>query len=67
MNDQVIVRTAKGHYHLAALVDGRRMVDEACNLDDAPGDESLVSAAELEAADPGTLCGRCFRRSEGDA
>lgn len=62
-----IVRTAAGRYHLAVLVDGRRMVDEACNLDDAPGEEPSVTFAELEAADEGRLCGRCFPRSDVDA
>lgn len=60
------VRTRAGRYHLATTTEEHRFVNEACNLDDAPGEETEVTFAELEAADEGSLCARCFPR-EGEA
>ena len=60
MPDLVIIRTGKGRIHKAFEEDGRRLVDEACNLDDAPGEERVITFAELEHADPADLCRRCW-------
>lgn len=58
--DLVLVRTKAGRIHKAFEVDGRRLVDEACNLDDAPGEEEPITFSDLERADRSSLCQRCF-------
>ncbi len=58
--DLVLVRTKAGRIHRAVQVGDTRLVDERCNLDDAPGEEEAITFAELEAADPADLCERCW-------
>lgn len=55
----IYVRTRSGRIHRAAIVHDRVLVDEACNLDDAPGEEEVLTAIP-EAADEAAFCGRCF-------
>jgi hypothetical protein len=59
--DLVLLRTAKGRIHRGFELDGRRLTDEACNLDDSEG-ETPITFADLEAAAESDLCGRCFPR-----
>lgn len=63
----VFVRTRTGRIHKATELDGRRFVDESCNLDDAPGAETEVTFGELEAADPGAFCHHCWPPVKPDA
>lgn len=58
--DMVLVRTKAGRIHRAVQVEDARFVDERCNLDDAPGEEEVITFAELEAADRSDLCERCW-------
>lgn len=60
MPEIAFIRTKAGRVHKAVLVAGVRFVQEACNLDDAPGEETVITFADLESAEPGDLCGRCF-------
>jgi hypothetical protein len=60
--DLVLLRTAKGRIHRGFELDGRRLTDEACQLDDAPGAETPITFADLEAAAEADLCQRCFPR-----
>lgn len=59
MSDVIYVRTKAGRIHKAALVDDRPFTDEACNLDDAPGTEEVLTAVP-EDTEHTALCGRCF-------
>jgi hypothetical protein len=65
----VFVRTNAGRIHKAVKADGERYTNEACNLDDAPGQEVEVTFADLERADPSDLCQQpsCFGEPEGAA
>lgn len=59
---EVYVRTKAGRIHRAVVLNDRGLTAEGCNLDDAPGEEELVDASVVEAADPGVLCRQasCF-------
>jgi hypothetical protein len=65
----VFVRTNAGRIHKAVKAAGERYTNEACNLDDAPGQEVEVTFADLERADPSDLCQQpsCFGEPEGAA
>jgi hypothetical protein len=67
MRDVVYIRTKAGRIHKAVKLEGRRLTDEACNLDDARGSEPELTFADLEAADPGSLCQRCWPTTKPDA
>lgn len=60
------VRTKAGRIHKVAIVSDRVLVDEACNLDDAPGTEEVLTRLPVDAAED-AFCGRCFPRPEGEA
>lgn len=55
----VYLRTRKGRIHKAAILEDRPLVDEACNLDDAPGTEEILTRIP-EDTEPEAFCGRCF-------
>lgn len=63
----VFVRTKAGRIHKAVKAAAERYTNEACNLDDAPGEEVEVTFADLERADPANLCRQpsCFGELEG--
>jgi hypothetical protein len=63
----VYVRTKAGHIHKAVRLDGRLLTDEGDNLDDAKGEEREITLQELEQADPGSLCQRCWPATKPDA
>lgn len=62
MSDLVLIRTKAGRIHRAFEVDGRRLTDEACNVDDAKGEIAVITFREVEDAAESDLCERCFLR-----
>jgi hypothetical protein len=60
------VRTASGRIHKVAIVEDRVLVDERCNLDDAPGTEEVLTQLP-EDVDEDAFCGHCFPRAEDQA
>lgn len=62
----MFLRTRAGRIHRGTRTeDGDLQVRESCNLDDAPGTEAEITFAELERADAGDLCRRCWPTAEG--
>ena len=57
--DAIYVRTKAGRIHKAAVIDDHVLTDEACNLDDAPGTEEVLTRLPEE-ADTEAYCDRCF-------
>jgi hypothetical protein len=57
--DVIYVRTKAGRIHKAALVNDRPFTDEACNLDEAPGAEEVLTQIP-EDVEFHRLCQRCF-------
>jgi hypothetical protein len=62
----VYVRTKAGRVHQAAVVNDRVLVDEACNLDQAPGPEEVLTQLP-EDLEPEAFCRRCFPPREDGA
>lgn len=60
MSEDVLLRTKAGRIHRAVMLDGRRLVDERCGLDAAPGQEPIVEAVDIADAPVEAYCRRCF-------
>lgn len=60
---EVFLRTSKGRLHKGVVRDDRVLTDEACNLDDADGPETILTEIP-EDADEAAYCSRCFPRPE---
>lgn len=55
------VITVTGRIHRAYRYQGRLLVDERCNLDDAQRDAGrLTQIIDISDASPAQLCHRCF-------
>lgn len=58
------VLTSRGRWHRVVILDGRRLTDERCNLDDAAG---IVSEVDDDAPPPeSSRCRHCYRRDDDD-
>lgn len=60
----IYLRTKAGRVHRGAIVADRVMASEACNLDDAPGTEEVLTS--LENIEATAFCGRCFPHADDD-